>query len=277
LTEKMTKTLPFGKYKGCTIAEVLADDPEYLQWLCSQDDFRSGRGAIYRDIIDCVEGLADASERKVMRERFRDQGFCRRFLQTSGHEAVLLHELELRRVKALGKIADRLRSLEETTNIAKIYTGAPSHQAWAHARGIFLDPADRERQIVGFEQIIATLHKLRKRIADRIEAPKLKISCRFEQHGFDVVMRASIRYPWEGDLGKNYLSSQDGGIKSTIAVKIRRTASPTVVRWIGENRNIMGRAIADDVVLLAGDARFAATTEIKVVFAADLAGGASPS
>src|SRR5262249_21623011 len=134
---EMTKTLPFGKYKGRAIAEVLADDPEYLQWLCSQDDFRSGRGAIYRDIIDCVEGFADAFERKVMRAWFRDQGFCRRFLQASGHEAVLLHELELRRVKALGEIADRLRSLKEMTDKAKNYTGAPSHQAWARGKGIF--------------------------------------------------------------------------------------------------------------------------------------------
>src|SRR5262245_63287700 len=80
----MAKTLLFGKYKGHTIAEVLAGDPEYLCWLCSQDEFRSSRGAIYRDIIDCVEGLVDAPERKVMRAWFQDLDFCRRFLRVSG-------------------------------------------------------------------------------------------------------------------------------------------------------------------------------------------------
>ena len=68
----MTKTLLFGKYKGRTIAEVLAGDPEYLQWLCSQDEFRSTRKDTYRDILDHVEDLTDAPERKVVRARFQD-------------------------------------------------------------------------------------------------------------------------------------------------------------------------------------------------------------
>src|SRR5262245_4039371 len=143
----MAKTLLFGKYKGHTIAEVLAGDPEYLCWLCSQDEFRSSRGAIYRDIIDCVEGLVDAPERKVMRAWFQDLDFCRRFLRVSGHGAILLHELEARHAKALEEITGRLRDLKEATSKAKNYTGAPSHQAWAQAQGIFLNPVDREQQI----------------------------------------------------------------------------------------------------------------------------------
>src|SRR5262249_45949588 len=160
-----------------------ASDPEYLQWLCSQDDFRSSHGTLYQDIIDCVEGLVDAPERKVMRAWFQDQGFCRRFLRVSGYEAILLHELEARRAKVLEQITGRLRDLKEMTSKAKNYT--PNHQAWAQVHGIFLDPVDREQQIAGFEQMIATLHELHKRIANQIEAPESKIACRFEQHEFD--------------------------------------------------------------------------------------------
>ena len=176
----MEKTLPFGKYKGRTIAEVLAGDPEYIRWLCDQDDFRSNRGALYRDIIDCVEGLVDAPTRKVMRERFQDQDFCRRFLRVCGYEVALLHELEARHAEARKQITGRLRNLKEMTDKAKNYADAPSHQAWAQAHGIFLNPVDRERQIAGFEQMITTLHELHKRIPNQIEAPELKISCRFE-------------------------------------------------------------------------------------------------
>src|SRR5262245_32875381 len=136
----MAKTLPFGKYKGRTIAEVLTGDPEYLRWLCSQDDFRTRRRDIYLDITDCVEGLIDAPERTAMRARFQDVNFCRQFLQASGHGAMLLQELETRHAKALGGIADRLRSLKETTDKAKSYIDDPNYQASARARGISLDP-----------------------------------------------------------------------------------------------------------------------------------------
>jgi Exodeoxyribonuclease X-like C-terminal len=284
----MAKMLLFGKYKGRTIAEVLAGDPEYLRWLCSQDEFRSNFKDTYQDIINCVEDLIDAPERKVVRARFQDVDFCRRFLRTSGHEPILLHELEVRHAKAFGEIDDRLRDLKETTSKAKNYIDDPHHQAWAQTNGIFLDPVDRERQIAGFEQMIAALHNLRKRIPSQIEVPEPKISCRFEQQEFDVIMRASIRYPWESDLRKNYLGPQDGGIKSTVAIKIRWTVGdnyPATIRRIGENRNVfsgMNRGanpIADHVVLLVGRyngrtrGRFvgeAAAADIKVVFAADL-------
>jgi uncharacterized protein (DUF3820 family) len=268
----MEKTLPFGKYKGRTIAEVLTGDPEYLRWLCCQDEFRSSRGALYRDIIDCVEGLVDAPARKVMRAWFQDVNFCRRFLRVCGYEAILLHELEARHAKAREQITGRLRDLKEMTSKAKNYTGTSSHQAWAQAHGIFLNPVDREQQIAGFEQMITTLHELHKRIPNQIEAPELKISCRFEQHGFDTILQAAIRYPWESDLRENYLGFQDDKIKSTVAIKIRETISPATIRWISENRS---SPIADHIVLLAGryNARFVeemAAAEIKVVFAADL-------
>jgi hypothetical protein len=252
----VAKTLPFGKYKGRTIAEVASGDPEYLRWLCAQDGFRN------QDIIDGVEGLMDAPMRRAMQARFQDVNFCRRFLQVSGHEAILLHELEARHARAREQITDRLRELKEMTSKAKNYTDA----AWAQTHGIFPDPMDRERQIAGFEQMITTLHELRRRIPNRIEAPEPKISCRFEQHGFDVIMRASIRYPWESKLRENYLGFQDGGIKRTVAIKIRGTISPATVRWISENRNR-----ADHVVLLAGGpVEEAVAANIKVVFTTEL-------
>jgi hypothetical protein len=277
----VAKTLPFGKYKGHTIAEVLTGDPEYLQWLCSQDGFRSR--AIYRDIIDCVEELADAPACKAMRAWFQDVDFCRRFLRVSGHEAILLHELEARHARALEKIIGRLRDLKDMTSKAKNYTGAPRHQAWAQAHGVFLDPVEREQQIAGFEQMITTLHELHNRIPNQIAAtPEPKISCRFEQQGFDVIMRAAIRYPWGSELRENYLGFQDDKVKSTVAIKIRGTIGdnyPATVRWISENRPTAGR-----VVLLVSQydgksatrAQFVeemARVDIKVIFAADLAAG----
>jgi hypothetical protein len=283
----MKKTLLFGKYKGHTIAEVLAHDPEYLQWLCSQDGFRNNRKNVYRDIIDCVEDSMDARIRKMVRAWFEDVDFCQHFLQTSGHAAILLHKLEVKHAKALEEITNRLRNLKEATNKAKNYAG---DLEWARANGIFTDPRDRERQIAGFEQMITALHKLRERIPNQIEVPKLKTSCRFEQHGFDVVLHAAIPYPWGPELKKNYLGSHDDASESTVAIKIRWTVGDNysaTVQWIAKNRSIFsgkGRtatSIADHVVLLVGGyngknttkeqfMEGAAAADIKVMFAADL-------
>jgi hypothetical protein len=259
----VAKTLPFGKYKGHPIAEVLASDPDYMRWLCGQDEFRSR--AIYRDIIDCVEELADAPARKTMQAWFRDANFCRRFLRVSGHEALLLHELEARHVKAREQVAGRLRELKDITSKAKSYTG---DQAWAQAHGVFLDPAEREQQIAGFEQMITTLHELQSRMPERIAAPELKVSCRFKQQGFDVIMRAAVRYPWGSELRENHLGFPDDRVKRTVAIKIRGVISPATMRWINENRSRDA-----DVVLLAGAQPMEelAVVDIKIVFAADLA------
>ena len=148
---------------------------------------------------------------------------------------------------------------------------------------------DRERQLAGFEQLNTALHSLRKRLPDQLEAPESKVSCRFEQHGFDVIIRASIRYPWGPELRKNYLGSHDDVIRSTVAVKMRGLWQqlPHNNKWINENRNVssgMNRGsspIADHVVLLVGryngnnaaKERFVgelAAADIKAVFAADI-------
>jgi hypothetical protein len=202
----------------------------------------------------------------------------------------MLHELEVRHAAALRAITDRLADLKEITSKAKNYIDDPTCRVWAREHGIFLDPVDREQQIAGFERMIVALHDLHKKIPNRIKAPKPKVSCRFEQHEFDVVMRVAIRYPWEAELRKHYLGSHDDKSNcSTVAVKIKWAIGDNyaaTVHWIRENRNVVLRRggtipIADHVVLLVGRhdginttkeqlVREMAEADIKVVFAADL-------
>jgi hypothetical protein len=201
-----------------------------------------------------------------------------------------LHAVRARHAKAFEEITDRLRNLKEATDGAKNHIDDSNHQAWAQTNGIFLNPEDRERQLAGFELMNAALHELRKRLPNQLEAPESKVSCRFEQHGFDAVIRASIRYPWGPELRKNYLGSHDDAIRSTVAVKMRWAVGNNyhaTVRWIDENRNVSSGTsrrsspIADHVVLLVGrydgnntaKERFVeelAAADIKAVFAADL-------
>src|SRR5262245_27071608 len=42
--------IPFGKYKGRLLDELLVDDPSYLDWLAEQEWFRSDFSTLYQAI-----------------------------------------------------------------------------------------------------------------------------------------------------------------------------------------------------------------------------------
>ena len=44
--------VPFGKHKGRLLEELLLDDPNYLQWLASQDWFRAKYATLYQIVIN---------------------------------------------------------------------------------------------------------------------------------------------------------------------------------------------------------------------------------
>jgi uncharacterized protein (DUF3820 family) len=43
--------MPFGKYKGRLLEEILVDDPSYLDWLAAQDWFRTEFEGLHAVII----------------------------------------------------------------------------------------------------------------------------------------------------------------------------------------------------------------------------------
>jgi hypothetical protein len=60
--------MPFGKYKGHLIEDVLADDPEYLEWLASQPDFPERYPRLYQLICENDLGPEDAPEPEASRD-----------------------------------------------------------------------------------------------------------------------------------------------------------------------------------------------------------------
>lgn len=48
--------MPFGKYKGIELGDILVDDPEYILWLSDETDF-----SIDKDLID--EAVTRAAKR----------------------------------------------------------------------------------------------------------------------------------------------------------------------------------------------------------------------
>lgn len=54
--------MPFGKYKGTPIAEVVASDPGYIDWAMAQENIREKIGSIVVNIIHATPTGAAASE-----------------------------------------------------------------------------------------------------------------------------------------------------------------------------------------------------------------------
>lgn len=54
--------MPFGKYKGTPIAEVVASDPGYIEWAMAQENVREKIGSIVVNIIHATPTGPNASE-----------------------------------------------------------------------------------------------------------------------------------------------------------------------------------------------------------------------
>ena len=52
MTDDTANVVPFGKYKGRSIEELLVEDPGYLQWLAGQDWFRAKFTILHQVIIN---------------------------------------------------------------------------------------------------------------------------------------------------------------------------------------------------------------------------------
>ena len=77
----MNEVVPFGKYKGQPI-ELLAADPQYCDWLASQDWFRERYNKIYTVIINNFAQPEDTPEHNQMQAKFLDSSYTLAFFKT---------------------------------------------------------------------------------------------------------------------------------------------------------------------------------------------------
>src|SRR5262245_55635383 len=81
MADDAPKIIPFGKYKGRLVDEVLVDDPAYLQWLAGQDWFRAKFNILHQVIINRGAEPEETPEHNAMQVKFLDDEFCLRFLR----------------------------------------------------------------------------------------------------------------------------------------------------------------------------------------------------
>lgn len=80
MSDQDTGIIPFGKHKGRLIEELLAEDPQYLQWLCTQDWFRNKFTVLHQVIINRGAEPEETPEHNAMQVKFLDDEYCARFV-----------------------------------------------------------------------------------------------------------------------------------------------------------------------------------------------------
>jgi uncharacterized protein (DUF3820 family) len=82
MTDPDSKIIPFGKYRGRLIEDLLIDDPGYLQWLVGQDWFRAKFNILHQVIINRGAEPEETPDHNAMQVKFLDDEFCLRFLNS---------------------------------------------------------------------------------------------------------------------------------------------------------------------------------------------------
>lgn len=78
------EVIPFGKYKGATVAELLARDPAYAQWLLGQEWLADRFAKLHAAILTRGAAPDDTPEHNAFQARFLDPHFCIAFLLAVG-------------------------------------------------------------------------------------------------------------------------------------------------------------------------------------------------
>jgi uncharacterized protein (DUF3820 family) len=107
--------VPFGKYKGRLIEELLIDDPGYLQWLVAQDWFRAKYVTLHQVIINRGAEPEETPEHNALQVLFLDDDFCVRFMEVVDPRLMdkIRNRLENRRKEHLRYLDEKIKDQEE--------------------------------------------------------------------------------------------------------------------------------------------------------------------
>jgi uncharacterized protein (DUF3820 family) len=197
MTDDSPKIIPFGKYKGRLVDEVLVDDPGYLQWLAGQDWFRAKFNILHQVIINRGGETQETPEHNALQVKFLDDDFCLRFVR---HFEPKLDEIactELQTFCAGERLKDlKHEALTKNRDLVRDQQSLEQHaKCDAEGKADIFRPyrsADKLRSEV--LTLTAEIHDLEKRIADLLAAQKIttvefSFALEFEHRGVDVVLQ----------------------------------------------------------------------------------------
>jgi hypothetical protein len=108
---KSLQVVPFGKYKGRTVAELVADRG-YSEWLIAQPGFQERNKTIYQIIVQGGPPCEDTPEHNRLQARFFDDDFCEAFTEACGFRLGVGFSLQEKKAEAARRW-DRIRARRE--------------------------------------------------------------------------------------------------------------------------------------------------------------------
>jgi uncharacterized protein (DUF3820 family) len=181
----MTGTIiPFGKYKGRLVEEIVADDPGYLEWLSGQDWFRAKYVMLHQVIINRGAEPSETPDHNAMQVLFLDDEFCLRFLKALDPKCLVtassrLQSIHQRDWGLIVQTIDRERKALEQA-IATIEQPL-SDDDWRRKQAL----RDRDQHAARLEY----LHRVQQHYAPPIKSLRFAIVKTFEQDGVDVALQ----------------------------------------------------------------------------------------
>jgi uncharacterized protein (DUF3820 family) len=193
--------IPFGKYKGRLIEELLLDDPAYLQWLTGQDWFRAKFNILHQVIIN-----RGAESEETLQVRFLDNEFCLRVLRCliPHYDAQAysdFNKLRAANLQAVNENIGREKEISrehdeglsrEVKRVAKITWESENFRANLLASAHKL----RDDQRIEHTTALAELERLRDLLLPPITKIKFDIERDFEAGGIDVVLTIEAKVEW---------------------------------------------------------------------------------
>ena len=159
--EPSAVVIPFGKHKGSTVAEVLARDPQYAEWLLGQGWLAERFAELHAAILSRGAATDDSPEHNVIQARFLDPVFQVAFVLAMGTKLDDYRTVAIR--QGIDWMRDpEMRQLDNQSAYA-------SDQKYAE---IEAKREERRRQILAATPI----------------STHLNMRATFEQRGIDVVL-----------------------------------------------------------------------------------------
>jgi uncharacterized protein (DUF3820 family) len=172
MTDTLTTVVPFGRYRGRPIAELL-EDASYLRWLTGQEWFRTKYVTLHQVIINRGAEPEETPEHNALQVLFLNDDFCLRFIRA------VFRNFDQRVMAKLSK--DRERRLKVVEN--DIEQAVREAQYYERVRAA--DSAAKYHATVADHR---ALHACLSKPIDDIE---FKFERQFEVRGVDVMLAIS--------------------------------------------------------------------------------------
>lgn len=182
--------VPFGKHQGLTVAELLAKDPSYAQWLLSQNWLAQRFAELHAAILTRGTTPDDTPEHNLIQARFLDPSFTAALIsRTEDLKQAQTDDLERRKQGPINQIERWEEKLDSYTSRLKHYP--ENYEDKYSFRQSLIDDIEKAEKYIKDHQ----------RILDNLKPNCLVTDVAFEQQGVDVVI--SWKFANEPYYGNN--------------------------------------------------------------------------